>query len=820
MQSRGGGGGGDGAVVRRSDCLCTIFTGKQRQLQIADDFSQLMARVDDATERWQSLLLVPETAIKPDRVQAGISYRMPELPLDLPVSTLPNSGVQVDTAGHNIIGVEESMDRLVSLMAFGDANQKQLKVAPIFGSAGVGKTKIARTIYHQYGGEFQCRAFVRVSRNPDMRRLLTCILSQIKAPGTHAFSDAHDLIDSIVKHLQGKRYLIVVDDLWTSAAWDIISRAFPYDDCCSRILTTTQVEDVALACSGYESEYIFKMGPLNDGESRKLFFNNVFGSEGEGACPKELEVVADRIIRKCGGLPLSTVNIASLLLPSKWNPAMEQWEAVESSLPSTLRTDPTSQGMKDVLILIYNRLPLHLKTCLLYLSMYPEGHTIRKDDLVKQWVAESLTGEIEYGYFGELVRRGMIQPVETSYDGEVLSCTLNHMVLDLIRCKSIEDNFIIAVNYFEPNLRIPDKVRRLSIQFGGAKTAKIPESVRMSRVRSLLFCGPSRCVPSIPDYGLLRVLILHIWADQDQMSFDLTRIDELFRLRYLMIECNVTINLPDKIQGLRCLETLQLDGRLSAVPSDIGHLENLRHLRLPSQANVRDLGGLTNLQDLHLTLYTAQPVDNLEDTMKYLGSIIHKLSNLKSIILASAGSSLNTSSVSISCDGLSNASPSLAHLERLELLPRICILPSLPKWFKTLNKLCSLKVAVRELSNNDTDIVKRLPALTALSLYSQTPSAETIVFGKAGFSALKYFKLRCSEPLLKFEADAMPNLRKLRLVVNNAQQVQQHAVAPICIEHLAGLKEISIKIWGAGPAATEPALRIFVINDPKNPKIN
>ncbi|KAM3245197.1 hypothetical protein ACQJBY_056490 [Aegilops geniculata] len=815
-------GAGEGAIVRRSSRLSAIFGAgsgrKQRRRQIAEDFSQLMARVDDARERCQSFQLAP--AETDDRGQAGTSRHRPDLSLDLPVSAVSISGVGVGTADRSLVGVEVPMEKLGKLLAFGDGNQNQLKVIPITGSAGVGKTTVARRIYHQYGGEFQCKAFLRVSRNPDMRRLLTSILSQTKAPWTHAFSDVQDLIDGIIKHLQGKSYFIVVDDIWTSSDWDIISRAFPDGDCCSRILTTTQVEDVALACSGYESEYIFEMRPLNYGESRKLFFNNVFGPEGEGACPQEFGLVADRIIRKCGGLPLTIVNIASLLVPSKWNPSMEQWEKVESSLPSTLRTDPTTQGMKDVLILIYNKLPLHLKTCLLYLSMYPEGCTIRKDDLLKQWVAESLVGGTKHGYFDELVRRGMIQPVDTNYDGEVLSCTVNHMVMDLIRYKSIEDNFFIVVKHFESTLLLPDKVRRLSLQFGGSQSAKIPESIRMSQVRSLWFCGSCRCVPSILDYGLLRILILHIWADQEQMSFDLTRVVELFRLRYLIVECNITINLPDKIQGLRYLETLQLDGRLSAVPSDIGNLENLRHLRLPIQANVRDLGGLTNLQDLHLTLSTAQPVENLEVTMKYLGSILHKLNNLKSIILASAGSCpVNTSSVSISCDGLSNVSPALAHLERLELLPRICIFPSLPNWFKTLDKLCTLKIAIREFSNSDIDIVKGLPALTAFSLYIQTAPADRIVFGKARFSALKYFKLRCSKLLLKFEADAMPNLHKLKLAFN-VQEVQQHGAAPICIEHLAGLKEISAKIGGAGAAGTESALRISVSNDPKNPKIN
>ncbi|KAK1642881.1 hypothetical protein QYE76_060686 [Lolium multiflorum] len=803
--------------ARRSSTFRIFRKLKQPRPNIAQDFSQLMARVVDAVDRYQSFQLAPDTAIKSDHWQAGISCHTPELSLDLPVFI---SKVHVDTARRRLIGVEEPMKKLVNLLAFSNTNQRQLKVVPIFGSAGVGKTMVARTIYHQYRGQFQCRAFVRVSRNPDIRWLLTSILSQIKAPQTHAFSDAQDLIDSISKLLQGKRYLIVVDDLWTSSVWDVISRAFPYGDFCSRILTTTQIEDVALACSCYELEYIFKMGPLSDDDSRKLFFSNVLGSDFEGGCSEEFEIVADRIIRKCGSLPLLIVNMASMLLPSKANHAIEQWLKIESSLPSTLTTNSTSQRMKDVLIFIYDKLPLSLKSCLLYLSMYPEGSTIRKDDLVKQWVGESFVGDIEHGCFDELITRGMIQPVDTNYHGEVLSCTVNHIVLDFIRHKSVADNFIIPVNYFESTLGLPDKVRRLSVQFGGAKCVKIPEGIRMSQVRSLLYCGFSRFVPSILDYGLLRVLILHIWADQDQMSFDLTRIGDLFRLMYLKVECNITVNLPNKIEGLRDLQTLQVDGRLSAVPTDIGQLEKLRVLRLPSQANVRDLVSMTNLQDLHLTHSTVQPPENLEDNMKYIGLILENLSNLKSVILASTGSSpVDASSMSVSCDGLSNLSPALVDLERLELFPQICIFPSLPKWFRTLRKLCTLKIAVRELSNSDIDIIKGFPALSALSLYIETTPAERIVFGKAGFSALKYFKLRCSEPLLKFEADAMPNLLNLKLVFN-AQEVQQHGAAPICIEHLAGVKEISAKILGVCATGAESALRISVNNDPRNPNIN
>jgi hypothetical protein len=196
--------------ARRSSTFRIFHKPKQPRPNI--DFSQLMARVVDAIDRYQGFQLAPETAIKSDNWQAGISCHTPELSLHLPVLAEPISDVHVDTAGRILIGVEEPMKKLVNLLAFSNTNQRQLKVIPIFGSAGVGKTMVARTIYHQYGGQFQCRAFVRVSRNPDIRWLLTSILSQIKAPQTHAFSDAQDLIDSIIKLLQGKRYFPIVSE--------------------------------------------------------------------------------------------------------------------------------------------------------------------------------------------------------------------------------------------------------------------------------------------------------------------------------------------------------------------------------------------------------------------------------------------------------------------------------------------------------------------------------------------------------------------------------------------------------------------------------
>ncbi|XP_024319280.1 uncharacterized protein LOC112272497 isoform X2 [Brachypodium distachyon] len=786
---------GAGIAARILLCICTKLTSPP--LHIASDISEIMARVKDASKRQENFLLAPNPKITTAAGSAGEA-----------------AGVPTDMTGGRRRWCRR-MDDLVKLLAFDDESQKQLKVVSIFGLAGVGKTTAARALFDEFGGDFQCRAFLRVSRNPDIRRLLTSILSQIKAPQVRGFPDAQILTASIREHLQDKRFFIVVDDIWTTSVWDIINRAFPDGDC-SRVITTTQVKDVALASCSYHLTYRYEMNPLNDDQSAELFFTRVFGSED--CCPADLIEVSYEIISECGGLPLAIVNIASLLsfclLP-------DQWKHMQYSLSSALETNPTSEGMKQIIKLTYANLSPHLKTCFLYLSMYPEGYTIRKDELVKQWVAEGFIGERQDKeqtagvYFDELVSRGMIQPVDTNCHDEVLSCTVHHLVLDFIRYKSMEENFIIIVDNLQTTPGLADKVRRLSVQFGGSKTAEIPENIITSQVRSLLFCGFLKLVPSIVEYRFLRVLILHIWADHDKTSFDLTQIDELLLLRYLKIECNITVKLPAKIRGLRHLETLEVDARLSAVPSDIDCAKSLLHLRLPSD-NVLDLDNPTNLQDLHLTC-CAGSLHRVVRNMKHLGSILGKCQNLQSLILDDASGS---SSMSILCDGLSRVSPSPVHLQRIEVFPQACIFPSLPKWLGQLNSLCVLKIAVRELSKEDMDILKRLPALTAFSLYVGITPAEQIVFDK-GFKVLWYFKFTCTALCMAFSEGTMSNVQRLKLRFN-ADKLEKYDPVRAGFEHLTGLKEISAKIGciGADESDSKSALMDIFRKHPSRPIFN
>lgn len=186
------------------------------------------------------------------------------------------------------------------------------------------------------------------------------------------------------------------------------------------------------------------MRPLSDVDAEKLFLRRIFGSEDQ--CPPHLKEVSRDILRKCGGLPLAIVSLASLLACK--SQTKTQWEKYQNSIGLTLKDDPSANQMEKILSLSYNDLPHHLKTCLLYLSTFPEDFIIEKDVLVKKWIAEGFvtaeggrnSEDVGEGYFYELINRSMIQLVRTQYD-RASTCRVHDMILDLIVSKSIEENF-------------------------------------------------------------------------------------------------------------------------------------------------------------------------------------------------------------------------------------------------------------------------------------------------------------------------------------------------------------------------------------------
>jgi hypothetical protein len=115
-------------------------------------------------------------------------------------------------------------------------------------------------------------------------------------------------------------------------------------------------------------------------------------------------------------------------------------------------------------------------------------------------------------------------------------------------------------------------------------------------------------------------------------------------------------------------------------------------------------------------------------------------------------------------------------------LPPICHFSRLPEWIGQLQKLSILKIVVRELRRDDVNRIAGLKELNVLSLYVRQPTGQSIIFNSAAFPVLKYLKFRCGVLRLALQAEAMPNLRRLKLEFN-AHSGEQYGDMLAGIEH-------------------------------------
>ena len=178
-----------------------------------------------------------------------------------------------------------------------------------------------------------------------------------------------------------------------------------------------------------------------------IFFARIFGAESK-SFDHQPDGVCDTIIRKCGGIPLAIITMASLLVGKP----REEWLEVHHSIGYSSKGNRQVENTMKILSFSYYDLPPHLRTCLLHLSVFPEDYFIEKGPLIWIWIAEGFVREkqeissfeIGEGYFNELVNRIMIQLVEewNLHDMMFCGCRVHDMVLDIIRSILSEENFV------------------------------------------------------------------------------------------------------------------------------------------------------------------------------------------------------------------------------------------------------------------------------------------------------------------------------------------------------------------------------------------
>ncbi|PHT39446.1 hypothetical protein CQW23_23019 [Capsicum baccatum] len=178
-----------------------------------------------------------------------------------------------------IVGFEDDTEIIIQYLIRGT---NDLDVIPIVGMGGQGKTTCAKKLYNDdiIVSRFDVRAWCTISQSYNWRELLQEIFSQ--TTGSKDKGDKDDILaDEVRKILMGKRYLIVLEDIWDSKAWDDLSLCFPDVGNRSRILVTTRLEKVGEHVKHYTDLYFLPFLTLD--ESCRLLYSFKMGMFPEDA---------------------------------------------------------------------------------------------------------------------------------------------------------------------------------------------------------------------------------------------------------------------------------------------------------------------------------------------------------------------------------------------------------------------------------------------------------------------------------------------------------------------------------------------------------
>ncbi|XVF83819.1 hypothetical protein PTKIN_Ptkin16aG0523800 [Pterospermum kingtungense] len=354
----------------------------------------------------------------------------------------------------------EGMTRKVLARLMTEEEDRPHIVVSIVGMGGIGKTTLAKKVYNHLDVKRHFHSFfwAFISQDCKPREVFYDFLIKVLSPSKKEREEIDklkedELLKRVFDILKGKRYLVVLDDIWKEEDWNRLKPAFPRGKKGSKILFTTRNKNVALSadCCNSPIELPF----LTDADSWRLFKKKAFpGNTTESeARSREFEMLGREMVSRCGGLPLAIVTLGGLLATKS---SRAEWEMVQRNIHSHLNKvqeqDRQYGAVNGILVLSYNDLPYYLKPCFLYLGHYPEDWEISKKELIRLWIAEAFISpssesegmleDVAEGFLEELINRCLVQVGKRDHTGKgVKTCHIHDLLRDLCVDKAREENF-------------------------------------------------------------------------------------------------------------------------------------------------------------------------------------------------------------------------------------------------------------------------------------------------------------------------------------------------------------------------------------------
>ncbi|XP_020270610.1 putative disease resistance protein RGA3 [Asparagus officinalis] len=518
-----------------------------------------------------------------------------------------NAGPALSTG--KVFGRDEEREELLEWLKK-DESSTSVSLFSIIGHGGMGKTTLTQLVYKDESltNSFGRKIWVTVSTGFVVEKVMADIIESAEEKRPEV-SGLDALQEALTKLASSKKFLLVLDDAWNDnnrIGWDKLFAPLRSGHKGSKILLTTRSAAVAkmaasaLGALGGSINEPMKLKPLDDDNFLSLFKQHAFA--GVDSCDYgKLKSIGEKIARRLGGSPLAAKTIGAVLNSklddSHWNGILHADNISDKA--------QERDGVMAVLMLSYHHLPMHLRPCFAYCSIFPQDYGFDKDDLVFMWMAIGLIKKsFQYpnetledtgrGYFDDLVKLSFLE--QRYYGG---GYNMHDLLHDLVRKVSDGDCFRFVGDMSID--QIPNTVRHLHFETEKLDLLKDVGKWKNLRTLVLVFRGyvnehAKAFEEAFKSLESIRVLRL----DVDGMNVLPDAISNLRHIRYLSSLHDIS-RLPSSFCRLYHLQVLY--GRFSATESTVlglNGLVSLRHM-IPWEVyyeKIEGIGTLTSLQGL------------------------------------------------------------------------------------------------------------------------------------------------------------------------------------------------------------------------------
>ncbi|CAN6693361.1 unnamed protein product [Malus baccata var. baccata] len=562
------------------------------------EIQKITERLQEISERKDQLNLNIDTGTLTTRARQHIS----------PSTSLPDGPV---------IGRDEDKRKIVELLSKQEHRAVNFDVLAIVGMAGVGKTTLAGQVLKDMVATqmFQPAVWVCVSDDFNLERVTKQILQSITSRQCTT-EDYEKVQNDLHKELAGKKFLIVLDDVWKTCGygeWVKLQSTFRDGAQGSKIVVTTRDTDVSKMMGA--ARLVHNLEPMGDDVCLQVYEQHAFLNDNNNR-PPNYELLKEKIVAKCGGLPLAARTLGGVLLRKE----IDEWEEI---LDNKLWSLSNERDILPVLRLSYFYLPSHLKRCFAYCSILPNDYEFGEMQMILLWMAEGLIHprpednkqieDLGADYFRELVSRSLFQKSTANISRYVM----HDLIGDLARWAAGDICFRLEDKQNDDGVQLNLKARHSSYLLGDCDGVKRFEAFfEVKRLRTFLplrmgstynfldftyhFLSRQVTFDLVPKLQYLRVLSFNGYRINELPN----SIGDLRHLRYLDLSYTAITSLPKSISTLYNLQTLILEGcyDLKSFPADMSNLINLRHLNNSYVSSLEgmppNLGNLVNLQTL------------------------------------------------------------------------------------------------------------------------------------------------------------------------------------------------------------------------------